>query len=116
MLTVMTVSASAAHSVNVNLGSGWRARIDGPLNAHQGKFHGHVYHGNKQIGAENVDGTKHDGRSFSSVPKKKVAKLKGSAKWKEAKEKNGKLMKQRSKLTFSNIGYWISSHTMILEL
>ncbi|MBC2262715.1 hypothetical protein HCB45_14225 [Listeria sp. FSL L7-0091] len=54
--------AKAATNTTVDLGDGYKARIDCPHNTKTGKWHGHVYKKGKQIGAENVDGTKHDGK------------------------------------------------------
>lgn len=52
-----------------------------------GKWHGHVYKKGKQVGAENVDDTKHDGKTFKNIPKKKVSKLKSSKKGKKPRRK-----------------------------
>ncbi|EUJ41180.1 hypothetical protein PWEIH_00890 [Listeria weihenstephanensis FSL R9-0317] len=109
--------AEAASSATVDLGDGYKARIDRPHDTKTGKWHGHVYKGNKQIGSENVDGTKHDGKTFKDVPKKKLSKLKDSKKWKEAKSKNDKLVKQRnSQSSFSNFLKWLGNNLVILSI
>lgn len=58
----IAMPAKAATNTTVDLGDGYKARIDCPHNTKTGKWHGHVYKKGKQIGAENVDGTKHDGK------------------------------------------------------
>ncbi|TYU99869.1 hypothetical protein, partial [Listeria monocytogenes] len=110
----IAMPAKAATSTTVDLGDGYKARIDRPHNTKTGKWHGHVYKKGKQVGAENVDGTKHDGKTFKNIPKKKVSKLKSSKKWKEAKGKNDKLEKERSKSSFSNYIKWLNKHLVLL--
>lgn len=106
----------AASSAYVDMGGGYSGRIDRPHDTRTGKWHGHVYKKGKQIGAENVDGTKHDGKDFRNVPKRSLDRLKNSGKWKEAKSKNDKLVKERSKRSFANFMRWIASNWMILNI
>lgn len=115
-LVSFTVPVGAASSAYVDLGSGYSGRIDRPHDTRTGKWHGHIYKKGKQVGAENVDGTKHDGKNFKNVPKKVVDKLKKSGKWKEAKSKNDKLVKERSKLSFSNFIKWLQRNWIILNI
>jgi hypothetical protein len=110
------IPAEAATSATVDLGGGYSVRIDAPHNTKTGKWHGHVYKKGKQVGAENVDGTKHDGKTFKNVPKKTLNKLKSNKKWKQAKSKNDKLVKQRSKLSWSKFVKWLKNNFVILTL
>lgn len=66
----------------------WRlySKVDSPHEAKTGKYHGHVYNGNKEVGSENVDGTSHGGKKFSKVPKKKLTSLNNSKKMEKCKE------------------------------
>ncbi|PLT38322.1 hypothetical protein CUU65_07765 [Bacillus safensis] len=109
--------AEAASSAHVDLGGGWDARIDRPHDTKTGKWHGHVYDNKgKQIGAENVDGTKHDGKDFKKVPKKKLEKLKKSKKWKDAKSKNKKLVDSRSEMSWVKFLAWLASNLVLLNI
>lgn len=66
----VSINAEAASSATVDLGDGYSGRIGRPHDTKTGKWHGYVYKKGKQIGAENVDGTKHDGKTFKDFTKK----------------------------------------------
>ncbi len=108
LLVLLCLFGAMPISVNASgkwtdLGSGWRIRLDEPHDggAH-GKWHVHVENKNGSIkAAENVDGTKHDGKTLDSVPKKvrdKARKSKTYAKGKENQSKTNaakSVIKQR---------------------
>lgn len=115
-LISFAVPVGAASSAYVDMGSGYSGRIDRPHDTRTGKWHGHVYKKGKEVGAENVDGTKHDGKDFRNVPKKALDRLKNSGKWKEAKSKNDKLVKERNKRSYSNFVRWLANNWIILNI
>ncbi|WP_128080318.1 hypothetical protein [Listeria fleischmannii] len=70
---IAPLDANASGSY-LGLGDDWSARFD-PPHTSKGKYHVHVYKGKSQKGAINMDGTKHDGKNLSKVPKKSSEKL-----------------------------------------
>ncbi|WP_017470602.1 hypothetical protein [Amphibacillus jilinensis] len=110
----LPVIVEAGSSVYVDLGNGWKARIDAPHEKKTGKYHGHVFNPKGvQKGVENVDGTKHDGKTFKDVPKKRVENLKKSKEWKKAVEKNKVMQQQRTKLTWKKFLSWCAKNLVI---
>ena len=76
----------------VDLGKGWRMRLDTPESNGNPKYHVHVYKGNKEVASENADGTPSHGKTLNDVTDKKIRdKKKSNKKWKDFKEKQGKL-------------------------
>lgn len=63
-----------------------------------------------------MDGTKHDGKDFKKVPKKKLQKLKDSKKWKDAKSKNKELVDSRSKMSWVKFLAWLASNLVLLNI
>lgn len=96
--TAMSQSAQAAGRDWVDLGKGYKAGFDEPHDKKTGKWHVHVYKGKKEIAAENMDGTKHDGKHLSDAPKSVVKKLKSTAKWKKYKKKENQLSEARKQV------------------
>lgn len=58
----------------------------------------HVYKGSKEIASENMDGTKHDGKSLKGVLNSVVKKLKGKKEFAKYKKKQADLEKARAKV------------------
>lgn len=63
--------------------------------------------GNQEIGSINMDGSKHDGKTLSKVPKKIVDKIKNSKDWANHKKKQTNLDKKKAEARKANIN-WLS--------
>lgn len=87
ILSIVSPSAANASGSYLGLGDNWSARFD-PPHTSKSKYHVHVYNGKAQKGAINMDGTKHDGKDLSKVPKKVQKKLKDSEKYKKHSKKS----------------------------
>ena len=92
----------------VDLGKGYRMRLDTPEHNGNPKYHVHVYKGNKEVASENADGTPSHGKTLNDIPDKKLRdKVKSNKKWKDFKKKQEKLSKAtrqvKSKYTRSQL-------------
>lgn len=86
-------AASGSKTFTVEQGGKWKVRIDFPTDANP-KYHGHVYNPKgKQVGVENLDGSKSHGDSWADVPSKVKKKIKEHKEYKKYKEKQEKLDK-----------------------
>jgi hypothetical protein len=94
---IASPSNSSAASSWVDLGSGYKARLDSPHGTANPKYHVHVYKNGKQVGAENMDGTKSHGTTLGNVPNTIKKKLKSTTAYKNHKKKHDKLQDQKSK-------------------
>lgn len=100
-------TAEASKRVWVTLNSGHKAGFDKPHDPKTGHWHVHVFNkAGKEIGAENMNGTKHDGENLTKVPNSVVKKLKGTAEYGKFKKKQDKLAAERKnvkKFTWSQL-------------
>ncbi len=92
----------------IDLGKGYRMRLDTPEHNGNPKYHVHVYKGNKEIASENADGSVSHGKTLDDISDKKVKeKVKSNKKWKDFKKKQSKLSKAtrqvKSKYTKSQL-------------
>ena len=60
----------------IDLGKGYRMRLDTPEHNGNPKYHVHVYKGNKEIASENADGSASHGKNGKILRKNKVSYLK----------------------------------------
>ncbi|WP_242267294.1 hypothetical protein [Bacillus cereus group sp. BfR-BA-01518] len=90
-------SNSSAASTWVDLGGGYKARLDGVHGTANPKYHVHVQKNGKDIGAENMDGTKSHGMTLKNVPEKVKKKLKAHPEYKKHKKKHDNLESQKQK-------------------
>lgn len=78
----------------IDLGKGYKMRLDTPESTGNPKYHVHVYHNDNEIASENADGTKSHKKSIDDIPSKKIReKIKSNSKWKDFKKKQSKLSK-----------------------
>ncbi|EBF6201846.1 hypothetical protein FIV71_14390 [Listeria monocytogenes] len=105
--SIFTPSGVSASGSYLGLGDNWSARFDPPHTA-KGKYHVHVYEGKAQKGAVNMDGSSHDGKNLSKVPKKVQKKLKSSQKYKNHEKKSIKFEGQKRRTSFVT---WLKSWT-----
>ncbi len=82
-----------------DLGSGWGMRIDGP-HYEGGKPHVHVYNGDDEVAAENIDGTPSHGSSLDSLPNSVKERVKEHPGYKRKKGK----VKERGSIITNNAG------------
>ncbi len=95
----------------VDLGSGWKIRLDPPLNSANNKWHVHVENSNGSIKAtENVDGTKHDGQTLDKLPKKIREKARKSKTYKKGKENQKKTNAAKSQIRKNDLNVKNSLH------
>lgn len=95
----------------VDLGSGWKIRLDPPVNTVSNKWHVHVENSNGSIKAsENVDGTKHDGGTLDKLPKKIREKARKSKTYKKGKENQKKTNAAKSQIKKNGLNARNSLH------
>ena len=95
----------------VDLGSGWKIRLDSPHNSVNNKWHVHVENNNGSVKAtENVDGTKHDGQNLDKLPKKVREKARSSKTYKKGKENQNKTNAAKSQIKKNNLNVKNSLH------
>lgn len=95
----------------VDLGSGWKIRLDSPHNSVNNKWHVHVENSNGSVKAtENVDGTKHDGQNLDKLPKKVREKARKSKTYKKGKENQKKTTAAKSQIKKSGLNAKNSLH------
>lgn len=83
----------------IDLGKGYKMRLDSPEPTGNPKYHAHVYKGSKEIASENADGTKSHGKTLDDIPNKKAReKAKSNSKWKDYKKKQSKLSEAVKKI------------------
>lgn len=97
-------SASAgSKTFYVEQGGKWKARIDIPTESNP-KYHTHVYDSKgKQVGVQNMDGSKSHGTTWKNVPKKVQEKIKDHPEYKKAKKKSDKLDKAAKQIKSKNL-------------
>ncbi|MGD6956457.1 hypothetical protein ACQCWA_00320 [Rossellomorea aquimaris] len=111
---ILSPSNSSAGSQWVDLGKGYKARLDGPHGTANPKYHVHVQKNGKDIGAENMDGTKSHGMTLKNVPSSVVKELKGTSEYKKHKKKHDNLENSKAKAKKINWLNPLDSITIIM--
>lgn len=89
LLTLPTPARAMAHSGRwIDLGAGWRFRVDLPHNGvDTGKWHVHVEEGTREKGAEGVDGSVSHGQTLGDCPKWVQEKIRSHPEYEKGKKK-----------------------------
>ena len=99
----------------IDLGSGYRMRIDKPESNGNTKYHVHVYKGNKEVASENADGTPSHGKTLDNIGSKKIKdKVESNSKWKDAKKKQSKLSEATRKVKYKYTKTQLRKTTYVL--
>lgn len=83
----------------IDVGSGYRFRIDTPESNGNPNYHVHVYKNGKQVASQNVDGTKSHGSTLNDIGSSKIKKkIESNSKYKDAQKKQNKLKKGKTEV------------------
>jgi hypothetical protein len=110
----LTTSPVIAASQWSDAGNGYKWRIDTPHGKANPKYHVHVNKGNKEVGSQNVDGTKSHGKTLNAVPKSVKKKIESHPKYKEAQNKQKKLnaathkIKSKKLNLRKSVDFWVA--------
>jgi hypothetical protein len=110
----LTTSPVIAASPWFDAGNGYKWRLDTPHGKANPKYHVHVNKGNKEVGSQNVDGTRSHGKTLNAVPKSVKKKIESHPKYKEAQNKQKKLnvathkIKSKKLDLRKSVDFWIA--------
>ena len=83
----------------IDLGAGYRFRIDTPETNGNPNYHVHVYKNNKPVASQNVDGTKSHGSTLNDIGSSSIKKkIESHSKYKDAQNKQKKLKKGKTEV------------------